>query len=553
MSHFPTVTVAAKQVLGIGRRHLTRLVLAIAIALTVTLLLARFTPSFFPTFLSPALVSVKPVVQFKKSSFDWTTVEEHYPAQSLTQLPVATPKKLPRVQYDFANKQTYDNSERTEIRRAAVRDAFIRSWQGYKQHAWLHDELMPVSGGKKDPFAGWAATLVDSLDTMWIMGLKTEFYEAAAAAASIDWSNTTERGINLFETTIRHLGGLLSAHDLSGEPALLKKAQELGDMLYMAFDTPNRMPGFWLTFEDAKAGRQLAGTHDPSAVPTSLSMEFTRLAQLTGKDKYYDAIDRVRAFLQRTQEQSRLPGMWPAMINFQREDVRTDNSFALGALADSLYEYLPKMFILLGGRDGGQEYEKMYRRAMDVAIEHILFRPMLPDGKDILFAGTAFVQDDGINLVPEGQHLHCFLGGMFALAGRTFEIEEHVHIGERLARGCAWAYGAFPTGMMPEYFNLIECKTLQGCPWDPQRWEKEGDKTLTLGFRHARDPRYILRPEAIESLFVLYRITGQEDLRDMAWTMFESIMEGTKTPYANAAIKDVRSKEVPEKEDSMEV
>jgi mannosyl-oligosaccharide alpha-1,2-mannosidase len=431
----------------------------------------------------------------------------------------------------------------------------LRSWKDYKQHAWLHDELKPLTGGHKDPFGGWAATLVDSLDTLWIMGLKDEFYEAAAAAVAIDFANTTTgtTSVNLFETTIRHLGGYLSAYDLSGEPALLEKAKELGRLLYIAFDTPNRIPGFWLDFEDAKAGRQLAGTHDPSASPASLSLEFTRLAQLTGEDKYYDAIHRVTTFLERTQEDSKLPGMWPAMINFQEEHVRGDNSFALGALADSLYEYLPKMAILLGGRNHSQMYEKMYRRSMDVAIKQLLFRPMLPNNEDILFAGTTFVHDDGFQLVPEGQHLHCFLGGLFALAGKSFDIPEHVAIGERLARGCAWVYSAMPTGLMPEYFSLLECPSLEGCAWNETRWELEGDKTLKKPFKHARDPRYQLRPEAIESIFILYRITGQDEYREIAWRMFESIMEGTKAPFGHAAVKNVTVVGVTEKEDSMEV
>lgn len=73
--------------------------------------------------------------------------------------------------------------------------------------------------------------------------LYDDFYQAAQVAVELDWANTTETAANLFETTIRHLGGLLSAYDLSGEKALLLKAIELGDMLYMAFDTPNGMPG----------------------------------------------------------------------------------------------------------------------------------------------------------------------------------------------------------------------------------------------------------------------------------------------------------------------
>lgn len=113
---------------------------------------------------------------------------------------------------------------------------------------------------------------------------------------------------------------------------------------------------------NARAGRQVAGTADPSASPASLGLEFTRLAQLTGEDKYYSAIDRVRAFLHRTQDETRIPGMWPRQLDFQNERADHDG-FTLGALADSLYEYLPKMYILTGGL--ADTYEPMYRKASE--------------------------------------------------------------------------------------------------------------------------------------------------------------------------------------------
>lgn len=304
-----------------------------------------------------------------------------------------------------------------------------------------------------------------------------EFYEAAQVAAQLDWAEN-ESSVNMFETTIRHLGGLLGAFDLSGEPALLQKAQELGDLLYMGFDTPNRLPGFWMEFDNVRRGKQVAGTGDPSASPTSLSLEFTKLAQLTGNNKYYDAIDRVRSFLERTQDGSKLPGMWPVTLDFQHE-LANDHSFSLGALADSLYEYLPKMFILTGGLE--PSYELMYRKAMAVATEHILYRPMLPDQADILFAGSAYITaDNQVAHVSEGQHLACFAGGMYLLGGRIFGIEDHVQLGERLARGCAWAYSAFPTGLMPEIFGLISCQTKEPCEWDEKKWEEEGDRQLNI-------------------------------------------------------------------------
>lgn len=220
----------------------------------------------------------------------------------------------------------------------------------------MFDELEPVDGSAKNTFGGWAATLIDALDTLWIMDLKDEFTLAAHAAATLDWE-TQETSVNFFETTIRHLGGLISAYDLSKEPVLLKKAVEMGDMLYAAFDTPNRMPPFWLDFQKAKDGTLVPGTHDPSASVASSGLEFTRLSQLTGNDKYYDAIDRISQFLDKTQYETRLPGLWPTFFDMVNQDITSETEFTLGALADSLYEYLPKMFAITGGTV--PMYEKM--------------------------------------------------------------------------------------------------------------------------------------------------------------------------------------------------
>ncbi|KAL0932281.1 glycosyl hydrolase family 47 protein [Colletotrichum truncatum] len=529
-------------------RRPPRFIFAVVIVFILILLIHN------PSWLSPSTSSPRVArhkIQFKPSSFKWTTAHQFYPVSSpLTPLPTRKTLKLPRIQHEFGT--TANPHPDASKRQKVVRDVFKKSYDSYKRYAWMRDELTPVSADGKDTFGGWAATLVDSLDTLWIMGFKDEFYAAAEVAARMDWMNTVEKSANMFETTIRHLGGLLSAYDLSGEAALLEKARELGDMLYMGFDTPNRIPGFWINFEDAKNGAQLAGTHDPSASPCSLSLEFTRLSQHTGDMKYFDAVNRISRFLERTQSQSKLPGMWPKMIDFRNEQVGADNGFTLGALADSLYEYLPKMYALLGGVD--ESYKKMYLGAAAVIEQHILFRPMTPDNANILFAGDAYVHPDRIDHVAEGQHLSCFAGGMFGLGGKLFSNDEHVDLGDRLARGCAWAYEAMPTGIMPEIFNLIACfSTKDECPWDEKRWEQDGDKRLKKGFRNARDPRYILRPEAIESVFLLYRMTGSQDLQDVAWRMFQSIIKATETKIANSAIADVTvAPDQTQKIDSME-
>jgi mannosyl-oligosaccharide alpha-1,2-mannosidase len=88
------------------------------------------------------------------------------------------------------------------------------------------------------------------------------------------------------------------------------------------------------------------------AVLGSLQLEFTRLAQITGNDKYFDAVQKVMNELEKWQDNTVLPGMWPTMVDSTRYNqscllgspyVGVDETFTLGALADSTYEYLPKV------------------------------------------------------------------------------------------------------------------------------------------------------------------------------------------------------------------
>lgn len=162
---------------------------------------------------------------------------------SLIRLPRGKPRSIPQIQHQFNSETQSDRVERTK-RQQAVKNAFQHSWNGYKTHAWLQDELSPISGGHKSPLGGWATTLIDSLDTLLIMGLDEEFEAALEAVHNVDFSTPKLPTVHVFEITIRHLGGLISAYDLTEGKhlILLEKAQELGELLYRAFDTPNRMP-----------------------------------------------------------------------------------------------------------------------------------------------------------------------------------------------------------------------------------------------------------------------------------------------------------------------
>ncbi|MCJ1223503.1 hypothetical protein MMC12_000145 [Toensbergia leucococca] len=488
---------------------------------------------------------------------------ERYPVKSLFPLPSGTPLDLPQLQHQFGPETEEAKSKRLE-RLAAVKSSFVHTWEGYKKDAWMRDELAPVTGGYITSFGGWAATLVDSLDTLWIMGFHQDFEFAVHDLSQIDFWTTESSTINVFETTIRYLGGFLGAYDLSdGQyPALLSKATELGEMLYLAFDTPNRMPVTRWDWNAARTGKkQEAGEDSLIAEVGSLTLEFTRLSQLTGDPKYYDAIQRITNEFEKSQSQTLIPGLWPVLVNAKFLTFK-DTGFTLGGMADSLYEYLPKQYMLQGGLT--DQYKKLYVTSMTAIKKYIFFRPMVPDNADILISGSARAQSDKkVSLDPRGQHLGCFTGGMVGIGAKLFESPDDLKVARKLVDGCIWAYDSMATGIMPEVFYMVPCDDATHCEWDEQKWhhaltvrQRDDDKSAAMppedrlkymiqnrrlppGYSDIADKRYILRPEAIESVFILYRLTGDPTLQDAAWRMFNAIEKATRTELANAAIEDV--------------
>ncbi|KAH9990375.1 seven-hairpin glycosidase, partial [Xylariaceae sp. FL0662B] len=237
----------------------------------------------------------------------WRKIPTHYPVQSMTPLPTGIPLKLPKIQTTFKTEDPKSQETRLE-RQDTVKKSFLRCWEAYKAHAWLQDEVTPISASSKNTFGGWGATLVDSLDTLYIMGLSDEFELAVSAAANISFERSSLTEINAFETTIRYLGGFLAAYDLSGDQRLLQKAREVGDMLYVAFDTPNRMPiTRWEVGRAAQGEKQEASSWALVAEVGSLCMEFTRLSLITGNPKWFDATERIMLALKEQQMDTQLP------------------------------------------------------------------------------------------------------------------------------------------------------------------------------------------------------------------------------------------------------
>ncbi|CAI7581288.1 unnamed protein product [Penicillium glandicola] len=493
----------------------------------------------------------------------WRKLPVRYPVVDVQPLPVTLPQTLPQVQL-AASKLSHLKLDSQTSRQSAAKEAFERCWKSYQSLAWGADEFAPLSGTPTNKLGGWGATLIDNLDTLWIMGMHDEFKKAVGAVTNIKFEDIQLPEINTHDVNIRLLGGLLAAFDLSADLKLLEKAIELGDMLYVAFDTPNRMPIIhWNARKAARKEEQLAEESVLGAELGSFTLEFTRLSQITGDPKYFDAAQRVMELFDKQQNATKLVGLWPVSVN-ARDETFDDDVFTLGAEASSLYKTLPQAYALVGGQV--PMYRKMYENVTLTAAGLNLFRPMTPEGKKVLISGTVRVNvteygNSQIYLESQMQYRSCFAGGMFALGGALLNIPAHKEIAHKLVDGCIWAHQVIPMGIMPEVFDVVSCASETDCPWSELYWKQEAwkkanslepepnpnlnvdtfikDHRLPKGFTGIQNTSYNLRPEAIESMFTLYRVTGREDLLDAAWDMFQAIQSVTQTKNGNAAIVSV--------------
>ena len=90
--------------------------------------------------------------------------------------------------------------------------------------------------------------------------------------------------MQVFEVTIRLLGGLLSAYQMSGEPKFLTLAEDLGNRLLPAFNSPTGMP---YRFVNLRTGKTTGEVSNPAEIGT-LMLEFGALGKLTHRDVFYD-------------------------------------------------------------------------------------------------------------------------------------------------------------------------------------------------------------------------------------------------------------------------
>lgn len=92
------------------------------------------------------------------SKFRWSELPQHYPLYSFTPLPTGDATLLPRIQHVFDSESRKSRATR-EARRDAVLGNFTHAWRGYKTHAWLEDEVGPLTGKSFNHFGGWVRSL----------------------------------------------------------------------------------------------------------------------------------------------------------------------------------------------------------------------------------------------------------------------------------------------------------------------------------------------------------------------------------------------------------
>ncbi|XP_076586396.1 mannosidase, alpha, class 1B, member 1b isoform X1 [Chaetodon auriga] len=405
----------------------------------------------------------------------------------------------------------------------AVQQSFRHAWKGYKDFAWGHDELRPLSKSYSEWF-GLGLTLIDALDTMWILGLKEEFEEAKAwVATELTFNKNVD--VNLFESTIRILGGLLSTYALTGDSLFLDKAKDIGSRLMPAFNTPSKIP-----YSDVNIGKGTA--HPPRwtsdstvAEVTSIQLEFRELSRLTQEPQYQAAVAEVMKQVHKLD--GKLDGLVPMFINTNNGQFTHQGIYTLGARADSYYEYLLKQWIQ-GGKKEDQLLED-YLQAIE-GVKRNLLQKSSPNG--LTFVGEL---SHG-QFSPKMDHLVCFLPGTLALGAHNGLPNDHMDLAKQLMETCYQMYVQMETGLSPEivHFNMHEGSTR--------------DIEVKLADRHN-----LLRPETVESLFYLYRFTKDQKYRDWGYEILQNFNKYTKVSSGGyTSINNVRDPDYPSPRDKME-
>ncbi|KAL1112433.1 hypothetical protein V6Z11_D02G126200 [Gossypium hirsutum] len=312
-------------------------------------------------------------------------------------------------------------------RREKVKEAMVHAWSSYERYAWGNDELQPQAKDGVNSFGGLGATLIDSLDTLYIMGLDEQFQRAREwVANSLDFNKDYDASV--FETTIRVVGGLLSAYDLSRDNVFLEKARDIADRLLPAWDTTTGIPYNVINLARGNAHNPgWAGGQSILADSGTEQLEFIALSQRTGDPKYQEKVEKVIVALNKTFPAD---GLLPIYIN---PDTATGSysTITFGAMGDSFYEYLLKAWIQGNKTSSLKLYREMWETSMKGLLS--LIRRSTP-------SSFAYIcEKNGDSLTDKMDELACFAPGMLALGSSGYgpdEAKKFLSLAEELAWTC---------------------------------------------------------------------------------------------------------------------
>jgi mannosidase alpha-like ER degradation enhancer 2 len=395
--------------------------------------------------------------------------------------------------------QTVDKKQMSE----RVKAEFLHAWNGYKQYCWGHDDLKPISKTCRDWYGTTILmTPVDSLDSLYLLGFKKEADETREYIVK-NLSFDKDISVQNFEITIRELGGLLSAYQISGDKRLLALADDLGTRLLPVFNSPTGLP---YRFVNLKTGVTRDEVSNPAETGTLL-IEFGTLSKLTGKPIYYEKAKR--ALVETYKRRSPL-GLVGSNVNVETGKW-TDPDSHVSSGIDSYYEYLLKSSILFGDMECRTMWED------SIAKIH------------------TYLADEG----PEMSKVNVQAKPITA---NLWYGHADMNTGKRTATTTG-ALDAFFPAVLALDGDLNRAKMLQDSMF--KMWQINGIEPEVYNYKTGKteDSGYPLRPEIVESTYYLYRLTKDPKYLAIGKQMFEDLIKYCRTDVAYAGLKDVRTKE----------
>ena len=374
----------------------------------------------------------------------------------------------------------------------SVKRELLHAWNGYKQYAWGHDDLLPVSKSWRDWYGKETVlmTAVDSVSTLAIMGADDEVKSTTDYIAK-NLAFDKDISVSNFEITIRILGGLVSAYQTTGDARLLAKADELATRLMPVFKSKTGMP---YRFVNLKTGAVDGVQSNPAEIGT-LILEWGTLAKLTKKPIYFETAKRALVAL--FEHRDKATGLVGQGIDVETGEW-TNRSSHIGGAIDSYYEYLLKCERLFGDRECGD----MYRASIGPVNKYVADEV---DGA--LWYGRVDMSTGGRTGTTFGS-LHAFFPGVLAMSG-----------------------------------DLDRARRLQESAF--RMWTLHGIEPEALDYRTMTVTRaaYQLRPEIVESAYILSHYTKDPKYVEMGRRMFADLVKACRTDAGYTVLQSVITKE----------